>query len=102
VVPTGNLRPVLIDPALAAEARALGINPAGMAEGALRAAIRDARRRKNAAALVAYNEWAAENGMPLAEYRPACCRNTTSVAGGAMRGCGSMGRPTFWTLPEHA
>jgi antitoxin CcdA len=71
VVPMGDTRPVLIDSALAAEARALGIDPAGMAEGALRAAMRDAWRRENAGAIAAYNAWVAENGLPLAEYRPA-------------------------------
>ena len=59
--------------ALPDEARALRINLSQTFEEGLREAV---RRRKtarwleeNRAALLAYNVWVAENGLPLAAYR---------------------------------
>jgi antitoxin CcdA len=62
-----------LDPALLGEARRLGVNVSRAAEAGLRAAVRaaaaEAWQRENAAALAASNEWAGQNGLPLATYR---------------------------------
>ncbi|MFT4013981.1 MAG: type II toxin-antitoxin system CcdA family antitoxin [Paracoccus sp. (in: a-proteobacteria)] len=63
-----------LDPALLAQARALGINLSRAAEAGLRDAVRKAQseewRRDNAPALAASNAWVEENGLPLAPHRP--------------------------------
>jgi antitoxin CcdA len=63
-----------IDAALAAEARAPGLNLSLVAEAGLRAAVAAARadrwRAENAAALESSNAWVEANGLPLAAHRP--------------------------------
>ena len=62
-----------LDEELVAEAKALGVNLSQSAEAGVREAVRAAKAeewmRENRAALLAYNDWIEENGLPLAEYR---------------------------------
>lgn len=58
---------------LAPEARALGLDPAAIAEAALRKAISEEKARRwaeeNREAIEAYNRYFEENDTPLAQYR---------------------------------
>ena len=58
---------------LVPEARALGLDPAAIAEAALRKAISDEKARRwaeeNREAIEAYNRYFEENDTPLAQYR---------------------------------
>ena len=62
-----------LDAALLDEARALGVNLSRAAEEGLLAAVKAERKRRwaedNAEFIRDYNEWIAENGVPLAEFR---------------------------------
>jgi len=62
-----------VDAALLDEARALRINLSQTFEEGLREAVRRGKTARwleeNRAALLAYNVWVAENGLPLAAYR---------------------------------
>jgi antitoxin CcdA len=64
---------VTIDPALLAEARALNINLSATFEASLREAVVTQKAahwlEENRAALMAYNTWIDQNGLPLEEYR---------------------------------
>jgi antitoxin CcdA len=59
--------------ALAAEARALGLDPDRIAASALREAIAQERNRRGAEehreTVAAWNRWIAEHGLPLDEHR---------------------------------
>lgn len=58
---------------LAAEARALGLDPDAIAEAALREAVRAEKARRwleeNREAIEAHNRWVEKNELPLARYR---------------------------------
>lgn len=62
-----------LDAALLDEARALGVNLSRAAEEGLLAAVKAERKRRwakeNAEFIRDYNDWIAENGVPLAEFR---------------------------------
>lgn len=62
-----------IDPDLLEDAKALGINLSATFETSLRAAVRARKAERwleeNRAALEGYNDWIAEQGLPLARYR---------------------------------
>ena len=62
-----------LDAALLDEARALGVNLSRAAEEGLLAAVKAERKRRwaeeNAEFIRDYNQWIAENGVPLAEFR---------------------------------
>ena len=62
-----------LDAALLDEARALGVNLSRAAEEGILAQVRSERARRwkeeNAEFIRDYNEWIAENGVPLAEFR---------------------------------
>ena len=62
-----------LDAALLDEARALGVNLSRAAEEGVLAAVKAERKRRwakeNAEFIRDYNEWIAENGVPLAEFR---------------------------------
>lgn len=62
-----------IDSTLVEEARALDVNLSQAAEAGVREAVRAAKAdkwmRENRDALLAYNKWIEENGLPLEEYR---------------------------------
>lgn len=62
-----------LDAALLDEARALGVNLSRAAEEGLLAAVKAERNRRwaeeNAGFIQDYNQWIAENGVPLAEFR---------------------------------
>ena len=62
-----------LDPALVAEARALGVNISRAAEDGLRAAVRAARaevwRQENKVAIHSSNAWVERVGLPLAAKR---------------------------------
>lgn len=62
-----------VDEALLAEAKALGINLSATFEASLRAAVRARQAEQwleqNRPALTGYNDWVAENGLPLARHR---------------------------------
>lgn len=64
---------VTIDPALLAEARALNINLSATLEVSLREAVASQKTaqwlEENRTALLAYNDWIDQNGLPLEEYR---------------------------------
>ena len=66
-------RSLPMDAALLDEADTLGIDAAHEAEAAVTDAVRAARaaawKQENRAALEAYNEWVAKNGLPLERYR---------------------------------
>jgi antitoxin CcdA len=63
-----------VDSSLLDEARGLGINLSATFEASLREAVRARKSARwledNRAALAGYNDWVAENGLPLAKYRP--------------------------------
>lgn len=58
---------------LVAEARTLGINLSRACERGVEAAVKAERDRRwkleNAAAVDSYNQWIAEHGLPLDEFR---------------------------------
>ena len=58
---------------LHAEAASMGIDPAAIAETALKKAISDEKARRwaaeNAEAIAAHNRYIEEHGLPLAKYR---------------------------------
>ncbi len=62
-----------IDPAMVADAEALGVDVIAACEDGLKLAIQRAREadwlRENAAAISSMNEWVERNGLPLARYR---------------------------------
>ena len=62
-----------LDADLLDEARALGVNLSRAAEEGVLAAVKAERKRRwakeNAEFIRDYNEWIAENGVPLAEFR---------------------------------
>lgn len=62
-----------INASLVEEARALGLNLSELAEQGIAAAVKAERERKwkeeNAEAFTEWNEWVAENGLPLEEHR---------------------------------
>lgn len=62
-----------IDAALIEEAREFNVNLSQAAESGVREAVRAAKAdewmRENRDALLAYNKWIEENGLPLEEYR---------------------------------
>jgi antitoxin CcdA len=64
---------VTIDPNLLAEARELNINLSATLEASLREAVSAQKAaqwlEENRHALLAYNAWIDQNGLPLAEYR---------------------------------
>lgn len=55
------------------EARALEVNVSAAAEAGLAEAVRKAKtetwKRENAEAIIGWNKWVEENGLPLEEYR---------------------------------
>ncbi len=55
------------------EAKTLGINLSRACEIGVAAALKDERERRwkaeNAGAVVAYNQWVGEQGLPLEEFR---------------------------------
>ena len=61
------------DPALAEEAHARGVDAAAGTDEDPRAAVDAVRaeqwQRENAEAIRSYNEWIAENDLPLTKYR---------------------------------
>lgn len=64
---------VTIDPALLAEARELNINLSATLDASLRKAVAEQKAAQwlaeNRAALLAYNDWIDQNGLPLEQYR---------------------------------
>ena len=62
-----------IDAALIEEAREFNVNLSQAAESGVREAVRAAKAdewmRENRDALLTYNKWIEENGLPLEEYR---------------------------------
>lgn len=62
-----------LDAPLLDEARAMGVNLSRAAEEGLLAAVKAERQRcwakENAEFIRDYNQWIAENGVPLAEFR---------------------------------
>ena len=62
-----------VDAALLDEAKALDLNLSATVEAGLREAVRSAKAARwlaeNRAALESYNDWVAENGLPLERYR---------------------------------
>jgi antitoxin CcdA len=64
---------VTIDPDLLAEARELNINLSATFEASLREAVTAQKAaqwlQENRAALLAYNAWIDQNGLPLDQYR---------------------------------
>lgn len=62
-----------LDQALLADARALGVNISQAAEKGLDEAVRkakgDAWLEENRERIEAWNDWVAENGLPLEKYR---------------------------------
>jgi len=64
---------VSLDPALVAEAKALGVNISMASAVGLEAAVKKARGERwleeNRAALDSYNAYVAANGLPLEKYR---------------------------------
>lgn len=75
-VPRQRLRPDLfaVPAPHEAEAAALGLDAAALAERAVRAAISAEKARRwreeNREAIAGWNRWIEENGLPLAKYRP--------------------------------
>jgi antitoxin CcdA len=71
--PTRRATSMTLDAALLDEARALGVNLSRAAEEGLLAAVKAERKRRwaeeNAGFIRDYNQWIAENGVPLAEFR---------------------------------
>jgi len=71
-IPTGPKRPtnVSLDAALVDDARALGVNVSAACEAGLRQELRSAREAawlaENAEAIIAYNAYIEEFGLPLA------------------------------------
>lgn len=61
------------DPALLAEARALGVNVSRAAEAGIEAEVKKLRRQKwreeNAEAIRSSNDYVKKHGLPLAKYR---------------------------------
>lgn len=64
---------VSLEATLVEEAKALGVNLSQSAEAGVREAVRAAKaeewKRENADAILGYNKWIEENGLPLAKYR---------------------------------
>lgn len=62
-----------LDATLLDEARALGVNISRAAEEGIRLQVRAERARRwkedNAQAIVDYNRWIEENGVPLSQFR---------------------------------
>jgi antitoxin CcdA len=62
-----------LDASLLDEARALGVNLSRAAEDGILAQVRAARvkrwKEENAEAIVDYNKWIEENGVPLQRFR---------------------------------
>lgn len=62
-----------LDAALVEEAKALGVNLSEAGAAGIAAAVKAERERRwkqeNAEAIRSWNEWVAENGLPLEEYR---------------------------------
>ncbi len=62
-----------LDPSLVAEARELGVNVSRACEKGLTEELAKARGerwlRENRAALLAWNDWIEENGLPFEEHR---------------------------------
>ena len=62
-----------LDQALLADARALGVNISQAAEKGVTEAVRKAKGEawveENREGMEAWNDWAAENGLPLEKYR---------------------------------
>lgn len=62
-----------LDAALVAEAGEYDVNLSQAAEAGVREAVRaakaDAWKRENLEAMLAYNKWIEENGIPFEEYR---------------------------------
>lgn len=63
------------DPALLAEAKALGVNVSRAAEAGIEMEVKKARwekwRAENQAAIESWNEHTRKNGLPMAQHRPA-------------------------------
>ena len=62
-----------VDEALLADAKALGINLSATFEAGLRDAVRARKAEQwleeNRSALIGYNDWIGQNGLPLERYR---------------------------------